>query len=275
MTRLTTDDITDISAGLSRYSAHLEKATGSTLIGIAAHTFGADETMVVRRLKELTIRVIPVTAGQGIITDFSDTVSAILSYLGCRAQVSEFTDASGIADAFEAGADAVMLADDHRFVGIHLGTRCVADNTDLTGRVYAAALDLMADGIRGKNALVLGCGPVGEAGARELAGRGASLLLYDIDPDTSHGLKARLDKEGFPAEILPAFPPVTDECCYILEATPAAAVLPDEMVTKHLWVAAPGVPLGLSKNAARFLENSLVHDKLELGTAAMAVRLVL
>ncbi|HCY88278.1 MAG TPA: 3-methylornithyl-N6-L-lysine dehydrogenase PylD [Desulfobacteraceae bacterium] len=275
MTRLTTGDISDISEGLIRYNERLQAATGKTLTGIAAHAFDADESLVVQRLKALRVHVIPVTAGQGIISDFSNTVAAILSFLGCRANVCEFTDASGLAAAYEAGVDAVMLADDNRFVGIHLGTRSVADNTALTGRVYAAALDLMAGGISGKKAVVLGCGPVGEAGARELGRRGAIPELFDIRRDAARRLAQRLAQDGIPANILPAFPQKTAAYEYILEATPSAGALPEEIITRHLRIAAPGVPLGMPDKAARMLGQRLVHDKLELGTAAMAVRLVL
>lgn len=275
MTRLTTHDIHDISEGLTRYNDRLTASTGRSLAGIAAHAFGADEADISRRLETLDIRVVPVTGGQGIISSFSDTVAAILNFLGCRAGVSEYTDASGLAHAYEDGTDAVMLADDHRFVGIHLHTRCVADNTELTGRVYAAVLDLLAGGISGQKALVLGCGPVGAAGARALAARDAVPVLYDTRPDAAVTLARELTGEGIDADILWAFPPAAGTFRFVLEATPSGAAVPDRMISPDLRVAAPGVPLGMSGTAAQALGHGLVHDKLELGTAAMAVRLVL
>lgn len=276
MTRLTNSDIRDISARLSAYDAELKVATGAAMLGIAAHARGMDETTLSERLRALTVRVIPVSGGQGIITDFSRTVAAILNFLGCDARVAEHPDVWGLASAYDAGADAVFMADDHRFVGIHLNTRVVADNSEATGRVFAAALDLMAGGIKNRSALVLGCGPVGEAGARALAGAGAKNMLYDTNPEASQALKALLDREyaGASVQVLTALPEGPQEASYILEATPSGQSIPDGLATAGVYVAAPGVPLGISSHAADRMGPRLVHDKLELGVAAMAADLV-
>lgn len=45
------------------------------------------------------------------------------------------------------------LADDNRFVAISLITRKVLDNSQATGRFFAAALDLMAGGIMNREVL--------------------------------------------------------------------------------------------------------------------------
>jgi 3-methylornithyl-N6-L-lysine dehydrogenase len=104
-----------------------------------------------------------VTAGQGVITDFSETVCAVLKFLGFKAWVTDQPDTRGLASAFEKKADAVMMADDYKFVGINLHTREVVNNSEATSRVFVAALDLMAGGIKDHTVLVMGCGPVGEA----------------------------------------------------------------------------------------------------------------
>ena len=101
-----------------------------------------EEAKVINRFKTLTIDVIPVTAGLGVITDFSATVAAILNSLGCDARVTVESDISGLASAFARGTDAVMLADDHRFVAIKLRTRKVVDNLDATGRDHTTAFSL-------------------------------------------------------------------------------------------------------------------------------------
>lgn len=277
MTRLIDKDICNIPAGLARYDAELKKATGKSMLGIAAHAWGGDEADVSSRLKALKIHVIPVTAGQGIITNFSRTVAAILNFLGCDGRVAQECDASGLAEAYEQGADAVMLADDLRFVGIDLKTRKVADNSLATGRVFAAALDLMAGGIDDHPVLVMGCGPVGGAGAKALAVAGARVFLYDINKAMAVDLKDRLVKadDRLKISILDSLAPVFSDYSYVLEATPVPESIPDEWVTNHLRVAAPGVPLGVSKTGAEMLSDGLVHDKLELGVAAMAVNLVI
>ena len=62
----------------------------------------------------------------------------------------------------------------------------------LPGAIYAAALDLMAGGITDQPALILGCGPVGEAAARELVRRKARIILHDIDMARAGELGKRL-----------------------------------------------------------------------------------
>ena len=277
MTRLKTSDISNISSRLETYNQELLSKTDRSLLGIACHACGKDEIQISRRIKSFCIHVVPVTAGQGIITDFSETVAAILRFLGFTALVSDLPDTSGVALAFENKADAIMMADDHRFVGLNLKTQSVADNSEATGRVFAAALDLMAKGIENREVLVLGCGPVGEAAAQTLLSLGARVSLYD-----SHFPAARLLKERL--SVYPGGNNIVIEADinmallnyeYILEATPSADTISDRLIRDHMVIAAPGVPSGISKKGCQILKDRLIHDKLELGVAGMAICLVL
>ena len=134
MTRLTTSDIYDIPSRLSLYDKNLQASTGRSILGIAAHAKGVEEKKVIERVNSFSIHVVPVTAGQGVISDFSETVAEILKFLGFNALVADQSDTSGLASAFEKKADAVMMADDFRFVGINLHTNRVVDNSDATGK---------------------------------------------------------------------------------------------------------------------------------------------
>ena len=277
MTRLKASDISNISSCLAAYNKQLLTGTGHSLLGIACHAYGEDEILARHKVKSFFIHVVPVTAGQGIITDFSQTVAAILKFMGFNARVSDLPDISGIAQAFENNADAIMMADDSRFVGLNLKTRSVADNSEATGRVFASALDLMAKGIRNRDVLVLGCGPVGEAATVALLSLGARPVLFDIHAPAAEFLKKKLsaypggDKILIQEDINIAL----STCEYILEATPSTNTIPDELIGDHMLIAAPGVPLGISKKGCQLLKGRLIHDKLELGVAAMAVSLVL
>jgi len=277
LTRLKTSDISNISSRLETYNQELLSKTDRSLLGIACHAYGKDEIQTRRRIKSFCIHVVPVTAGQGIITDFSETVAAILRFLGFTALVSDLPDTSGVALAFENKADAIMMADDHRFVGLNLNTRSVADNSEATGRVFAAALDLMARGIENRKVLVLGCGPVGEAAAQTLLSLGARVSLYDIHLPAAQLLKERLliYPGGNNITIEPDVNMALSNYGYILEATPSANTIPDELISDHMVIAALGVPLGISKKGCQILKDRLIHDKLELGVAGMAICLVL
>ncbi len=275
MTRLQPDDICHITSNLADYSRDLELKTGRSLLGIACLACGMDEETFKNRQLDKSICVVPVTAGMGIISRFSDTVAAILTFLGCRAAVADQTDVTGVAHAFASGYDALMMADDNRFVAIDLHARQVTDNADATGRGFAAALDLMAGGIRGRDVLVLGCGPVGAAGAGLLASLGARVALLDKDRHAAVQVKETVSDRYRSADIK-----IEDHLetalsyhRFILEATPALDTINGALVSQDMRVAAPGVPLGVSSEAAALLGPHLVHDTLEIGVAVMAVSL--
>ena len=271
MTRLTHDDIFDITEALAAHDRELQAATGKGLLGIACHGWNVDETVAAQALSQLETRVVPVTAGQGVITDFSATVAGILNFLGVPAHVADLPDVQGLTRTMASPAQALFMADDFQFAGIHLEHRRVADNTENTGRVYAAALDLMAGGITDKPALILGCGPVGEAAARELVRRKARIILHDIDMARAGDLGKRLKA---PVTLEADLTTALDQAPYIIEATPAAGTLPPKLMTQAHRVAAPGVPQGADAPTRAAMGSRWLHDKLELGVAAMAVELI-
>ncbi|NOX35136.1 MAG: 3-methylornithyl-N6-L-lysine dehydrogenase PylD [Deltaproteobacteria bacterium] len=277
MTRLKTSDISNIPSCLAAYNEQLLKMTGRSLMGIACHACGKDESKIRHRMESFMIHVVPVTAGQGIIRDFGQIVTAILEFLGFAAIVSDFSDTSGVAKAFEDNADAIMMADDKRFVGLNLKTRLVTDNSEATGRAFAAALDLMAKGVRDIKVLVLGCGQVGGSAAAMLLSSGAELSLYDIQSRAAQGLKKKLSlyPGGDRIIIEEDADTALSNCEYVLEATPCADTISDEQISDHMLIAAAGVPLGISRKGREILKGRLVHDKLELGVAAMAISLFL
>ncbi len=251
----------------------LQSITGRSLLGIASHSYSVNKTKMKARASSFSFHVIPITTGQGIISNFSATVCSILQFLGFKAEVAENSDITGLASAFRKGADGIMMADDHQFIGINLHTRSVADNSEATGRISSAALDLMAGGIKGSKVLILGCGSVGESAARSLLAFGARVVLYDIDIVAARDVKENLAGQGDIA-IADSIQNSAAKYRYILEATPATNSIPDGLLTDKSCVVAPGVPLGLSSKGCEILNNHLVHDKLELGVAAMAVSLL-
>jgi len=233
-----------------------------------------DKSEILPKIDRFSIQVVPVTAGLGIISNFSATVCAILRFLGVNAEITRGTDAAGVALAFENGVDAIMMADDQRFIGINLHTRSVIDNSLATGRVYGAALDLMADGLRAQEVLVLGCGPVGASAARWLLGSAARMALFDIDNAKSQALCKKL---GNPENLIVEgdLTKALERYRYIVDATPAPNFIPESLLKNNSYIACPGVPQGVSARGQLMLGNRLIHDKLELGVAAMAVALLL
>lgn len=274
MTRLVSGDIKGISAGLPAYDQRLVFRTGMGLLGIACHGHGVSDVSMREQMASFTVHVVPVTAGQGIISQFSATVAAILNFLGIQARVSPQTDNAGIDLACKEGVDGILMADDHQFVGLNLRNRKVVGNSEETGRVFAAALGLMAGGISAEEFLVVGCGPVGEAAAKRLMSEGGRITLFDIDPAASERLHKRLSPVGQVC-IAGSIDEALAHHSLILDASPAANAIPDRLLDANMRIAAPGVPSGISDMGIEYLQERVIHDKLELGVAGMAVGLLI
>lgn len=276
MTRLTSSDIQEISTTLSDYNTKLVDNTGQTMLGICCHASGANEAIVSGAIASMTVCVVPVTTGEGIILGFSDSVASILRYLGFTAVVTDFPDVRGLNQAFEMSADAVFMADDFTYSAFNLKTGVKSDNGSATGRVFAAALDLMAGSTTNRQALIMGCGPVGSAGAVTLLRYGFELTLFDTNTHTASVLNKVLSEEKPDANITISsnLDLSIRNNRYILEATPTPNTIADSLI-KNKAIAAPGVPAGVSRTAILSPKHRIIHDTLELGTAAMAVEITM
>ena len=281
MTRLTSRDIDRITDNLVDYDLRLVASTGLGMLGIACHCWGTEIEYIKQRMASFTVRIIPVTAGLGVISNFTDTVAAILNFLGFSASVSSASDVAGLALAIVEGVDGIFMADDAKFIGLNCHSKKIVDNGDASGKVYAAALSLMAGRISGKNALVAGCGPVGSSAAAQLLRFGGHVTLVDCDLKKSEELKALLQHKLHLRG--PQFGQIRigydiDEVLtthdYILDATPERSLVADSYLTKDKRIVIPGVPPGISEYGFNFLDTHVIHDKLELGVAGMAVGLL-
>ncbi len=281
MTRLSHKDIDCISADLEVYNKHLVSATGHSLFEIGCHCWGVAPEAIFHQAKSYTVRVIPVTAGLGVITDFSDTVAGILQFLGFRAQASKLTDVTAIADAIELRVDGLFMADDATFIGLDCASWKKIDNSVATGRMYATVLDLMAGEPANQDVLVVGCGPVGTSAAAQLLRCGRNVTLLDISCERAESVKTTLVELFGPRENIE--PSITiasaGQAClerfdHIIDATPDPLAIPDAYLTSSKKIAIPGVPPGISESGFELLKNNVVHDKLELGVTGMAIGLL-
>ena len=199
MTRLTQDDIKNIPDMLKAYDDLLVSMTGLDLREIACRSCGLDPSAFIAAAANTRVGIIPVTWGQGIIPGFSQTVQAIVTHLGVAAYVTRKSNVAGLSEAMERGSDVIMLSDDDDFRAIHLKTGISVHNSVATGKVFAVGLDLMAKGLEGKKALVVGCGPVGWQAGFELLQLGAQLSVVDVDPEkalsTAQALKRQLKQD--------------------------------------------------------------------------------
>lgn len=275
MTRLVEQDICGIGETMAEYDRRLRDKTGAGLSRVACLAAGLDETRFHGTAAGLTLAAVTVTSGQGAIGGFAETVADIVRHLGLKAFVPTKNDIAGLAEAFERGADIVSVADDDRFVFLNPVRRTVVDNADATGRGFAAALELMANGIEGRDVLVLGAGPVGRSAAAFLAGRGARVGLYDIVKETAlDASRALQGAAGGHIRVEEDLGAALKGRRHIIDATPAAGFLTEDSLEAEVLISAPGVPLGLSTTAFEKLGHRVVHDPLQIGVAAMTAMAV-
>jgi pyrrolysine biosynthesis protein PylD len=275
MTRLRAEDMAIIARDLDAYDRELKAKTACTLRGLACRAAGIGETEFERRVRGVGAAVVPISWGQGIITGFADAVQRILGHLGFAIMQIDKFDVAGLAQAYDAGNGLIFLADDRRFIAINTHDRSVADNAEATGTAFAWGLDLMAGRLEGKPVLVLGCGSVGLHAARTLLKLGGRVSLYDSEGTALERCLRQLQEPGtgtVGAEY--HLEGALRRHRLLVDATPAAGLIGEEHLHSDTFISAPGVPLGLSAPAAEKLSNRLLHDRLEIGVAAMAAAAV-
>lgn len=266
MTRLKPGNIKNIPGHLETYDHELLQKTGHTLRGIACHALGIEEKVILPIMDSVLVGVVPIKSGQGLIEGFSDAVKHIVRHIGFNTFVTGAMDVAGIAEAVAKGAEVVMMADDYRFVALHVKHGRVVDNSEATGKGFAAGLDLMAGGLKGQKVLVIGCGPVGQSAASAAVNRGAEVAVFDINHQRSFQLAKEL---GVTVE--PSLETALRGHQLLVEAANGFDVIDDAVITPGTYIAAPGMPLGLTPAAAKKISHQLLHDPLQTGVAVMAV----
>lgn len=268
MTRLTSQEIKDIPAGLSAYDRQLRQKTGMGLreIGIRAAGYSAD---LLDNLEPGSRKaaVIPVTAGLGEITGFTRAVRAILEYLGFSAFITGASDVAGLREAYQKEAEIILLADDNRFIAKNTNNGSWQDNDRATARSYLTALEGMAGSLKNREVLILGGGRVGQEAVEFLLEKQARPAVCDIKEERLKFLEKNYQDNirlFTPDEINIAM------YSYLFDATPARKIITEEMIDGETYLAAPGIPAGFTSRGARRLGDRLIHDPLQLGVAAMA-----
>jgi len=272
MTRLQARDMVTIARDLDAYDRGLRARTGLTLRGLACRAAGVEEHQFACCRKNGRSAVVPLTCGEGVIPGFAESVQRILLHLGLSSTVAAEPDAAGLAAAYADHSDLVFLADDQRFIAINTRSRGVVDNADATGAGFAWGLARMAGHLEKRPVLVLGCGPVGRSAARMVLRMGSRVSLCDVVPEAS-GQAARWLSESAPGMISvePDLESALARHCLIIDATPAADLIDEAHIHSDTLISAPGVPLGLTARAVEKISNRLLHDRLEIGVATMAV----
>ena len=264
MTRLSSEMISGMNETIATYDIKLAQKTGLTLRQIAAAVAGMSEESLCLAFETERVAVIPVTSGQGVIEGFTQAVQIINHHLGCPSFITDRCDAAGLAEGIEKGATIVFLADDIRFIAINLSQKRVIDNAVATGWSFAYALDACASGLQGRDVLLIGAGQVGGNALCALERLGAKVGVFDIDRP-----KAQILADKFKMKLEENLSDALDRYTLLFDTSPAPDIIHAEHIKPETIISACGIPIGLSDEAWFLVEDRLIHDPLQLGTAAM------
>ena len=265
MTRLTSNELTNPVNAREQYEKRLYDRLGFSLVDLAADALSVDSRSALRALAGLRVAAVPVSSGQGFIPGFAGMLAGIAEQLGCSGHAVP-PDEDGFRAAREIGASLVIWADDATFVAENLASGTRTENGKATGMGFAAALDRLCGGVKGKIIAVAGCGPVGSAGAEALLRRSAGVVLCDLRRERAEALADRLRPSWGAAVSLCSPKDLPDLALAIDGLLDAAPRRPEDgppALPDHLPVSAPAVP-NLWPDGPR-----LWHDPLQTGTAVM------
>jgi pyrrolysine biosynthesis protein PylD len=268
MTRLTEQDVRRLGERLGEFEKGLRRVTGCGLLAVAEQAADAGPGAAAR-LAGARLAVVPVSAGQGFIPGFTECVATILAHLGCDAFVTPEPDVRGLQIAAARGAEAVLAADDQRFIALNIRSGACVDDDPATAAGFVAALGAAAGGLAGRPVLVLGLGPVGLAAVARLRRLDAEVLA--VERDQARAAEAAAAGLEFRSVAL-------DEglatCRLVLDATPSADLVDAPWVTGESIVAVPGLPSAFTAAAQAALGDRHIHEPLALGVAVMAVQVL-
>ncbi len=266
MTRLEENWIYKMAEEIEETEGDLRKKTGWGYSELAAQVGGISIREFQKRCEGKKVAVVTMTAGQGEIGRFAGSIQAIVRKLGVEAFLTSGTDVEGLYEATVKGADIVYMADDDRFIALNLRNGRVGENNEGTAKGFVHALQGVAkkngETLMGQEVLVIGCGPVGRQGAKELQALGARPVCWDLDPLCLESLELEnYRKIASPEEIR--------NYRYIFDACSSGDWMDIGMLHPDCRYATPGVPLSLTKAAAGRYGDQMVHDLLQIGVASM------
>lgn len=261
MTRLTRNHLMGID--LYQYDQKLQEKTGKNLVQLAWEFSGLSRPFA--ELQGEKVAVVPVTAGKGVISGFTEAVSSILRHLGLNAVVTVNTDIAGIGEALSRGATVTFCADDSLFLAIDFRSGRYVDNTKATAGMFMFAVEQMAAGLRGKKVLIIGLGKVGDSCLYYAYERNATISVYDIEPQQCEEVNKKYPGVAVDHNL----EKMCSEAEIVIDASPGEEFIPAAWLRDDVFIGAPGVPLGLTDAAYQKFRKRVVYDPLALGVAGM------
>ncbi|AKB20145.1 MULTISPECIES: 3-methylornithyl-N6-L-lysine dehydrogenase PylD [unclassified Methanosarcina] len=254
MALLTPEDLENINRQLHEADSAVRRVTGLDIKGVCKDFYGTTPCCE-------KIGIVPVTSGNGIIGNFSESLHAITEYFGFDSFVTDIPDVSGYYEAVRNGAQIILMADDNTFLAHNLKNGKIANNQPCTGIIYAeiASRYLKADS---KDVLAVGLGKVGFPGVAHFVHKGFRVYGYDADSTI-------LEKTASSLGITPFDPNNPRKFSIIFEATPCADTVPESVISENCVISTPGIPCAISNELQKKYGVELVMEPLGIGTASM------
>lgn len=254
MALLTPEDLENLGAQFKDSENTIEKVTGSKLTDICKDLYGKD-------LGSEKVGIIPITAGNGIISNFASSLLFIVQRLGLESFITQHTDVAGYYEAIRDGADILLMADDNLFIAHNLRNGKLVTNHEATGIIYSEIASRFKDS-GSSEILVIGLGRVGYAGAKHLAEKGFD--VYACDPNRDF-----LDKAAHELGIKEYCKEDRKKFSMVFEATPNANTITEGMIAERCLVSTPGIPCGLPQEVGSKYRVDLVMEPLFIGVTSM------
>ena len=154
------------------------------------------------------------------------------------------------------------MADDNEYISVNVKTGAVGDNNIATAKGYVTALEKKAGTLKDKEVLVIGCGIVGRKAIDALLEKEAVVFLYDKDINRVKGINRESVSVLTNEKEIKNFK-------YILDATNEGGWLCKTMLADSVIISTPGVPLSLDDETYHTIQDQVIHDPLQIGTAVM------
>jgi pyrrolysine biosynthesis protein PylD len=130
----------------------------------------------------------------------------------------------------------------------------------------------MAGSLKGREVLVIGCGPVGRSSAQALIRMGARVSVYDVQVETAMEWVKMIGQEtDSKIQIVKTLEPALQGHRFIIDASPARNIIHAHHITPDTYISAPGFPCGWDAEAQARLSDRFLQDPLQLGVATMLV----
>ncbi len=254
MALLTPEDLEDLLNRFKENNETLNRATGMDIKQICEAIYGTSPGCQ-------KVGIIPITAGNGVISNFSASLLAIVEYFGLEGFITPHPDITGYYEAICEKADIILMADDHIFIAHNLRTGKIATNHVCTGVIYAEIASLFKEAAS-KDVLVIGLGRVGYAGAAHLTHKGFNVFAYDPDEKALERAIAELGVKRIEDH-------KEDRFSMVFEATPNADTISEGMISERCLVSTPGIPCGLPDEISEKYDVDLVMEPLVIGVSSM------